>query len=225
MFRLRNLMLLMVLWGVFGCAHSPPKDYLPGFHAHRPSSILIVPVVNRSIDVEAPLAVITTLPRLLAEKGYYVFPINTVKTLLEFEGLYEAAEVHAAPAAELADLFGADSILYVTIHEWTTQYIFVHAQTIVDLEYTIVSNSGETLWSARKRMTHSPQVQPASNSRTADFIVAAIGAAIERLDPEFIPLAREANQQVFHQGDKRLPPGPYAPNYEDYYNTLNPQEP
>lgn len=207
-----------------GCAQLPPKDHLPEFHARRPGSILVIPVVNQSVDVEAPLAVLSTLPRLLAEKGYYVFPVNTVKTLLELEGLYEAAEVHATPAPELAELFGADSILYVTVHEWTTQYVFVHAQTIVDLEYKIVSSDGEHLWSARKRLTHSPQTKSTSGSRTTDLIVAAIGAALERLDPEFIPLVREANKQVFQQGRTALPPGPYARNYDGYYLALDPPQ-
>lgn len=207
-----------------GCAPLPPKDYLPEFHARKPASILVVPVVNRSVDVEAPLAVLSTLPRLLAEKGYYVFPVNTVKTLLEFEGLYEADEVHAAPVPELAELFGADSILYVTIHEWTTQYILVSAKTIVDLEYTIVSRDGEQLWSARKRLTHSPDAQASSGNVAANLLVAAVGAALERLDPEFMPLAREANEQVFHQGRSALPPGPYAPRYDEYYLALYPPE-
>lgn len=219
------LLLAPILAGVAGCAQSPPKDYLPEFHARKPGSILVIPVANRSVDVEAPLAVLSTLPRLLAEKGYYVFPVNTVKTLLEFEGLYEAAEVHATPAPELAELFGADSILYVTVHEWTTQYVFVHAKTIVDLEYTLVSSDGQQLWSARKRLTHSPETKSASGSRTTDLIVAAIGAAIERFDPEFMPLAREANKQVFLQGRTALPPGPYARNYDDYYLALYPPEP
>lgn len=221
---LKIVLLAIILAGTFGCAQSPPKDYLPNFHAHKPTSILIVPVVNRSVDVEAPLAVLTTLPRLLAEKGYYVFPVNTVKTLLEFEGLYEPAEVHATPATELAGLFGADCILYVTIHEWTTQYLFIHAKTIVDLEYKIVSNTGERLWSARKQMTHTPDTRSGGNSFTADLIFAAVGAALERLDPKFMLLAREANQQVFHQGTQALPPGPYAPSYEGYYMALDPAQ-
>lgn len=209
---------------MIGCAQSPPVDHLPELHARKPASILIIPVVNRSVDVEAPLAVLSTLPRMLAEKGYYVFPVNTVKTLLEFEGLYEADEAHAVPAPELADLFGAESILYVTVHEWTTQYILVDAKTIVDLEYTLVGADGTRLWSTRKQMTHSPTTQARSNSTTADLLVAAIGAAIERLDPQFMPLARRANEQAFNQGIAPIPPGPYSPRFGDYYTTLFPPE-
>lgn len=217
-----RLALGYMLVTIVGCAQSPPMDYLPELHARRPASILIIPVVNRSVDVEAPLAVLSTLPRMLAEKGYYVFPVNTVKTLLEFEGLYEADEVRAMPAAELADLFGAESILYVTIHEWTTQYVLVDAKTIVDLEYALVAGDGTRLWSARKQMTHRPDTQANSSSVAANLLVAAIGAALERLDPEFIPLAREANSQAFNHGKAPIPPGPYSPAYNDYYMALFP---
>ena len=202
------------------CETIPEKDPLPAFHAAKPRSILVIPVVNRSVDVEAPLSVLTTLPQLLAEKGYYVFPINTVKTVLEREGLYEADEVHSAVSSDLAQLFGADCILYVTIHEWTTTYVFVHAETIVDLEYRIVSADGMDLWSARKRIVDAPEKSPRSDSRTTDFLSDALGALFQKLDPQFMTLTRRANREVFSQTDNALPPGPYALNYEDYYLAL-----
>ncbi|ELU03472.1 hypothetical protein CAPTEDRAFT_214153, partial [Capitella teleta] len=51
-------------------------------------------------------------PVPLAEKGYYVFPVNTVKTVLEGED-----------PVRLGNMFGADAILYVTINEWDAQYV------------------------------------------------------------------------------------------------------
>ncbi|MDO7643801.1 MAG: DUF799 domain-containing protein, partial [Reinekea forsetii] len=90
---------------VSGCAVTQVQvDTLADFHQSRPKSILIVPVVNKSIDVMASTSVLTTLPRQLAEKGYYVFPVNTVKALLEFEGLTDPQEVHNIPPADLAAL-------------------------------------------------------------------------------------------------------------------------
>src|SRR5690554_3619330 len=101
----------------------PDQEFLAAFHNNKPSSILVVPVNNETIDVMAPTSVLATLPVILSERGYYVFPVNTVKVLLEAEGYYEPAEVHAAPTSSLAQLFGADAVLYVTIHEWDAQYL------------------------------------------------------------------------------------------------------
>ena len=117
-----------------GCAApGPDKAFLQPLHEQKPRSILVVPVNNETIDVQAPTSVLATLPMVLGERGYYVFPVNTVKTLMENEGYYEPAEVHAAPPESLASMFGADTVLYVTIHEWTSQYMLISTTTTVML--------------------------------------------------------------------------------------------
>ena len=69
-----------------GCVTQPAKKDLSAFTASAPRSILIVPVVNKSLDVDAPNYVLSALPVPVAEKGYYVFPVNTNKYVLEQEG-------------------------------------------------------------------------------------------------------------------------------------------
>ena len=61
-----------------GCATLPPKDYTD-FNAANIRSILIVPVVNNSVDVTAPDYFLSTVSVPVAEHGYYVFPVNTRK--------------------------------------------------------------------------------------------------------------------------------------------------
>ena len=109
--------------GVSGCATktSTPRPPSP-FEEAGVRSLLVVPVVNNSLDVDAPKYMLSTLTIPLAERGYYVFPVNTVKVLLEQEGFYEPAQVHQQDAAALAALFGADAIMYVTINRWDAQY-------------------------------------------------------------------------------------------------------
>lgn len=211
-----NPIIVALLLLISGCATVEPADF-SAFHDAQPKSILVAPVVNQSVDVQAPTSVLTTLPKTLAEKGYYVFPVNTVKTLLEFEGLYEPAEIHATPPDQLAALFGADSILYVTIHEWTSRYVVLQTTTVVDFEYRLVNHDGAELWTARKKLTYTPQNNNNAGSPLANLIVSAVSAALERADPNYLPLTRQANQQVFYTDRTAVPPGPYAPNYKDYY--------
>ncbi|ELX9385956.1 TPA: DUF799 family lipoprotein, partial [Vibrio parahaemolyticus] len=128
-----------------------------GFEEINPKSILILPVVNKSVDVDAPLAVYSSLPVMLAEKGYYVYPSNTVKTILEYEGLYEPAEVQALPTNKLADMFGADVFLYVTIEQWDTKYVLISSTTEVEFTYTFKDREGNTIWEAAKKMEYTPQ--------------------------------------------------------------------
>ncbi len=180
-----------------------------GFEEINPKSILILPVVNKSVDVDAPLAVYSSLPVMLAEKGYYVYPSNTVKTILEYEGLYEPAEVQALPTNKLADMFGADVFLYVTIEQWDTKYVLISSTTEVEFTYTFKDREGNTIWEAAKKMEYTPQNSSSGNA-IADLIGAVITAAIQRAAPDYMPLTRMANYQVFYT-DKAtyLPNGPY----------------
>jgi hypothetical protein len=214
----KSFLIVLIAVAVTGCATTTTMDFSQ-YHETKPRSILILPVVNDSLDVEAPTFVLATLPRVLAEKGYYAFPVNTVKTLLEFEGLYTPAEIHARPTSELAELFGAESVLYVVIHSWTSKYLLFTTTTEVDFEYTIRDKNGEQLWSARKKMAYTPQNN--NNSGGAFALVAmAVSAAVEKAKPSYLPLTRQANNNVFYIDNTRIPPGPYSPIYDDYYVKL-----
>ncbi len=202
-----------------GCSNYHHVREITNFESARPRSILVIPVVNKSVDVYAPTSVLSTLPKILGEKGYYVFPINTVKVILDHEGFYEAAEVHAQAPESLAAMFGADAILYVTINRWTSQYVLFSTTTIVDFDYRIVNHDGAQLWSASKTLTFTPHNEDTGNELT-NLLVASISAALERASPNYLPLTRQANNEVFSSGYSALPPGPYASQHELYYTSL-----
>ena len=89
-------MSFMVVLAVASACAAPQKKDLSKFVSANPRSIVVVPVVNKTIDVDAADYFLSTLPVPLAERGYYVFPVNMVKRLLEDDGLSDASVVHAA---------------------------------------------------------------------------------------------------------------------------------
>ena len=194
-----------------GCVAQPVKLDMSAFYAAAPRSILVVPAINKSLDVDAPNYVLTTLPLPLAEKGYYVFPVNTTKYILEQEGMYDADRVHKEPPEVLAKLFGADAVLYVTINRWDAQYALIVATVTVDFDYRLVSKDGTEIWKEHKTMRYSPQNNNNSGSPLAVLIGAVISAALTRVAPDYMPLTRQANQQVFVLGPNAIPDGPYKP--------------
>jgi hypothetical protein len=201
---------LFLLAAVFltGCAANAPKKDLSAFQAAAPRSILVVPSVNKSLDVDAPNYLLSTLTLPLAEKGYYVFPVHTTKTILEQEGFYEGEQVHAQPPETLARMFGADSILYVRINRWDAQYAFITTTVTVDFDYRIVNKDGTELWKANQKMVYQPQNNNAASPMAA-LIAAAINAAAARAAPNYMPLTKQANAQVFVWGPNAIPNGPY----------------
>lgn len=221
---LRLTLLLVSVIVVSGCATN--SDRLDAFHAMQPKSILIVPPLSEVTDVQASTSVLATLPFFLAEKGFYVFPVNTVKTLLEFEGYYEPAEVHAAPPEQLAELFKADSVLYVTIHEWTAKYLVLSTTTEVDFGYKLVAADGTLLWEERRKAKYSPNNSSAGN---LGLVINTIQAALERSNPTYIPLTKTVHSKVFvipsaaPNQNQGIPLGPYHPKYETYYARIAPK--
>lgn len=206
----RLTLLSLALLALTGCVTQPVKKDMSAFVAAAPRSILVVPVVNKSLDVDAPNYVLSTLPVPIAEKGYYVFPVNTTKIVLEQEGFYEGERIHEQPASALARLFGSDAVLYVTINRWDAQFALITTTVTVDFSYRLVSKNDVVIWQERKQMRY----QPDNNNNNAASPLAAvlsavISAAMTRAAPNYMPLTRQANQQVFVLGTNPLPDGPY----------------
>jgi hypothetical protein len=213
---MKTIFLILVLLILTGCVAAPAKNDMSAFHAAAPRSILVVPTVNKSLDVDAPNYVLATLPRPIAEKGYYVFPVNTTKYVLEQEGYYEGEQIHQQPATALAKLFGADAILYVEINRWDAQYALLTTTVTVEFDYRLVNKDGTEIWNENKRMQYQPQ-NNSTGSPIGDLIAAAVSAAITRAAPNYMPLTQQANKQVFITSPNAIPDGPYR-------NTVSSQE-
>jgi hypothetical protein len=197
----------LVLLG--GCVTPPEPADLTAFQSAAPRSILVVPSVNLSLDVDAPDYLLTTLPKPLAEKGYYVFPVNTTKFVLEQEGFYEGEQIHQQPPELLAKLFGADAVLFVTINRWDAQYAVISTTVTVEFDYRMVAKDGTEIWTATQRMQYTPDNSSSSGNPLVDLIAAAVSAAITRAAPNYLPLTRQANDIVFVNSPTAIPDGPY----------------
>lgn len=203
------LALIVGLLSLTGCVTQPTKVDQSALLAAAPRSILVVPTINRSLDVDAPNYVLASLPIPIAEKGYYVFPVNTTKFVLEQEGFYEGERIHQQPPESLAKLFGSDAILYVAIKQWDAKFAVFTTVVTVDFDYRLVSKDGVELWRDNKRMQYQPQNNNNAASPMAALLTAVINAAVARAAPNYMPLTQQANQEVFVLGPNALPNGPY----------------
>ena len=195
-----------------GCATAPPGASYEKFVAANPRSILIVPVANKSVDVDAPAYFLSTLPVPIAERGYYVFPVNAVKRVLEDDGLSDAFLVHQADPMRLASLFGADAVLYVTIERWDAQYMLISTSVTVEFDYVMKDGkTGDTIWTNHQKMTYSPS--SGGGSGLGSIIAAVVSAAIEKASPSYMPLARQANDAAVEFPGPGFPAGPYRAEY------------
>lgn len=193
------------------CVAAPvAKDY-SAFRAEQPRSILVLPALNNTGAVEAPEFFLSTISQPFAQRGYYVFPANMVKSLLEEEGLSDPALLYSADTQRLGRLFGCDTALYLSIDKWESQYIVLATSTNVAFQYELRScKTGETLWTDAQQLSYSPQASNSGNP-LADLLAQAIMAAIEKGAPNYIPLAQQANALAAGTAGQGIPAGPYLP--------------
>ena len=195
-----------------GCATAPKKDYT-AFRSENPRSILAVPVVNKSVEVGAADLFLSTLTVPLAERGYYVFPVDVVKHLLEDDGLADSDLVHSADTRKLCNMFGADSVLYVSIERWDAQYMVVTTKVTVSFDYTLKGcKTGDAIWNNKQTMVYQPQSQNTGHP-LGNLVAMAVQAAVTKAAPNYMPLARQANGMVFAYPGPGIPAGPYRPEY------------
>jgi hypothetical protein len=205
-----NVVFLLATMAILsGCATPDHGFDYSAFRAADPRSILIVPVVNRSMDVDASDYFLSAISQPVAERGYYVFPVNMVKRVMEQDGLADADMVHSADPTRLAALFGADAVLYVSIERWDAQYAVLTTTVTVELRYVLKDgHTAEDLWKSSQKIVYQPQSNSSGNI-FADLIVAAVQAAATKAKPNYMPLARQANGTAVVETHHGLPAGPY----------------
>ena len=170
-----------------GCA-SGPRQF--AFDEPELRSILVVPVINETNSVEADTLMHATATTPLANMGYYAFPVDTVKFVLESESLYEPERVRELGPVKLAEMFHADSVLFIKVTYWDAQYIVLDTKTKVTAEYELFKADGTSLWKDTVTFAKDSSSQ---NASLLGLMVDAAVAAINRAAPDFRPLAKSAN--------------------------------
>lgn len=198
----------MILASLFlgGCATTQKSD-LTAFRAHPPRSIVVVPVMNESLDSAAPAVLTPSLTMPLAERGYYIFPVYLTGMLLRDMGLSEAGLIHQLPPTRFNELFGADAVLFVTIKEWTTTDSVPSPSVAIRAHYKLVdTRTGTTLWQGTQRVARD------SGNGGGGILGTVIAAAAHSLANDYKPLAQQANSTAFLP-PYGLPAGPYHPEF------------
>lgn len=210
--RIRLVFAVLAILTFSGCAQIPEKWDYTAFRTESPRSILIVPVINKSVDVNAPDYFLATISRPLAERGYYVFPVNMIRSVLADDGLNDADLVHASDPMRLGQLFGSDTVLYISIERWDAKYIVLTTTVTVELNYTLKSTqTGQDLWKNHQLVEYQPQAN--GGGGLAGLIANAIVAAVAKAAPNYMPLARQANGQAVYLKGTGVPAGPYDSMY------------
>ena len=195
--RVLSLAGLSVLAVLTGCASTPaPKADYTVYRQHMPKSILVLPPINDSPDVQATHSVLSSTTAPIAEAGYYVFPVALVEQTFKENGLSNPAEIQQVPPQKLQEIFGADAALYMTVTEYGSKYQVLQSSTSVAATAKLIDlKTGAQLWQGTQRLDVVD-----GGDQGAGIVGLLVNAAISQiannLTDRAYPIAVRMNQQM-----------------------------
>jgi len=198
------------------CACATPVAQIDttAFRESRPRSILVMPPVNQSPEIKAPMTFLATSAAPLAESGYYVIPVTLSEETFKQNGVTVAEEAHAIGLDKLREIFGADAALYITITRFGTSYRVLNSVVEAAASAKLVDlRSSRELWSGQ-------QVVVLKNNNSGGGLVGAlVGAIVSQIvntvSDKSHDAGRIANYQMLSAGHQNsILFGPYHPKYE-----------
>lgn len=170
-----------------------------------PVTILVMPPINNTSNIEAKDLLYTSISRPLAEAGYYVISPLLAMDILKAESAYDAELFIDKPLTVFRDYFGADAVVFSQIDDWTKRGFGIDTK----IRYVIKSTtSGEVLFDRSCDLYLDLEQHSGGSSALSQIIDLAV-SAIATAATDHIVAARKANYYIFRD----IPRGKYNPNY------------
>ena len=196
-----------------GCANRQPYDY-SAFKEARPASILVLPPLNSSPDINATYSMLSQTTAPLAESGYYVFPVALVDETFKQNGLTAPADIHTVSIDKLREIFGADAALYINVKRYGTSYAVIASETRVTAEGKLVDlRTGNTLWSGEATAS-SAEGDNNSGGLIGMLVKAAVRQIVETVSSQGHVIAGRTSARLLSAGRPNgILYGPRSPMY------------
>lgn len=192
-------------------------DYT-AFKKSEPRSILILPPINETSDVQAPYSVLSQMTQPVAEAGYYVVPVAVMEETFKHNGLTTPTDIQSAPPAKLREIFGADAALYTKVSQYGSVFMVVDSTSIVAASAKLVDlRTGDVLWQGTGRAT-GKEVGTNTSINTGGLVGLLVQAAVKQiahsLSDESHDVAGLTSSRLLHAGPPNgLLYGPRSPKF------------
>lgn len=191
-----------------GCATQTPYDYT-AYKAHMPKSVLVLPPVNNSPDVNGTFSMYAQVSQPLGEGGYYVLPVSLVNETFRSNGVSVPAEAHAIAPAKLQEIFGADAGLYITITRYGSQYMVVSSDATVSANAKLVDlKTGTLLWEGAATASTSEQNNNSGGGLVGLLVTAVVKQIMNNVTDASHGQAGVASYRLLTPRPNGMLPGP-----------------
>jgi len=150
-FSKRILLIMSVLFSLTACgAHFDSyREIAPEFDPYTPKVIAVLPLSNQSLKYNAPIKCREIFYEELAEKGYYLLPLEMIDSALKELGVDSGNKIDLYTPQKYGEVLGADTLIYGNVREFNTKYLVAYASVTVSLEFKMVeASTGKVLWKA-----------------------------------------------------------------------------
>ncbi len=204
----KQLLYILVIGFILSSCTTGPKitkgTAYKSIYEEKPVSVLIMPPINRSTNVDAKEYFHSTLFIPLANAGYYVIPPFLSMEVLKSESAYDSELFIDAPLRKFRDVFGADMALFTIINSWNKTAL---AQVIVEVEYVIKSTkTNEVLYSRKGTIVYDASVS-VNGGGLVGLLASAALSAVNTAATKYTDVAKICNAYTLSD----LPVGKYNP--------------
>ena len=176
-------------------------------YEEKPVTLLVMPPINNSANVEAKDLLYTSISRPLIEAGYYVISPLLAMDILKAESAYDSENFLEAPLTGFKNFFGADAVVFSIIDTWAKKGLGIQTK----IRYVIKSaHTNEILFDRSCDLYLDLSVESDSKSKsTLDALINLAASAINTATTDHIVAARKANYYILRD----IPRGKYSPDY------------
>ena len=173
-----------------------------------PATILVMPPINNTANVDAKDLLYTSISRPLAEAGYYVISPLLAMDVLKAESAYDSELFIDKPLKKFKEFFGADAVIFSQIDTWAKKGFGIETK----IRYIIKSTKTDEIIFDRTCDLYLDLSQNSGSGSGLGVLGALVDLAVSAIataTTEHIEAARMANYYVF----KDIPRGKYSPLY------------
>ncbi len=197
------------------CATQPASRDYTAYKASKPRSILVLPPISQSPDVNASLSVLSVATLPLAEAGYYVMPVAPVYETFKQNGVTIADEAQAIAPEKLREIFGADAALYITVDKYGSVYQVINSVVVVSAKAKLVDlRTGATLWQGQAQASSAENQNTAGGGLLGMLVTAAVNQIVNQVTDKGHQIGQVTSVRLLSAGHPGgLLYGPYNPKY------------
>ena len=174
-------------------------------YEEKPVTLLVMPPINNSTNVEAKDLLYTSISRPLVEAGYYVISPLLAMDVLKSESAYDSEMFFDAPLTTFQNYFGADAVVFSVIDTWAKKGMGIETK----IRYVIKSAyTNDTLFERSCDLYLDLSVDSGANGILGALVDLA-ASAINTAATDHIKAARKANYYILRD----IPRGKYSPEH------------